>query len=950
MKIRLPQYRPIVRHRSQHVVFRIVPHHSALNSAARNFQRSLYELFNVKSRKFPWQHREGFHIALRPSPDYWWITKMYADEDDNKRIEYYCAMPREYADAFRTKFRNHEQWRKSTLDEVPAEEFTFPDVKNTDVFAMKYKRHDMFSLDFKYNEQNTPVRDVLTVTNELKAGESANIFIRTETMDRGKWKKIADYAWEQWDKGGIPYRAGFDPLRVLRDMIHGITQVVFEIKSLLDDIMTGIERTFFKTDSAQSSKKERPKFTNPERAELLVNGDLSEMTKKKRNLPVYKTSIRYTVTAEDVVRREMIARSVANAYGGLNGDNRLESVKVNIRGKQALNDLRNWRINDLHPLLMSTDELGKLQQLPTSELQAEFKDALESNQRVEIELPAVFLDDSGILAGSATDRGTVHNVHISAKNADRLFYGRAFMGMQGMGKDQAIINLIVESKRKHNIGAVIPDVINEQNGHRGMADAIRDHLPPEDVIDIDLADTSHPIYLGLQSIVRNVKDNRIAADRIAEEITQFLIADADEDKFQTTDFLREAAKATFGNLQDIKFMFTSSSFRKRKVAELENVFDMDTWRDFERMSDKDGGMSGRQGQIYGPIQRRLGQIINSEFLKPIFCQTPNPAMDLYKWIDEGKVVIFRFPKEDVISKRVIEMLMYWIVLNVFLIKVAQDGKTKALGTYLVLNEPHQYLSHGLVRFMERMLTEGRKKRLAPIFAFHNFKQFREYPGFVDILKTGINWHIFKNENIKMYEELMPQLSKTFLDAQQAFDATKQYQYIACWINDEGSGENPFVVDALPLVGKRYDTLNNVYLTKQHARQFGRPITEVLAEIKRKEREARGDKPPEEPVSVPPSDNIPPESTEKPAKQQRSTRKKTGKKRKDDEISEEPSVHYVIYCIDPPTVQVCDFDSAMERILSGWAVFGYASDADKIPVLIEEIAHKLGLDPDDLDEE
>ncbi|GMK47670.1 hypothetical protein PghCCS26_48000 [Paenibacillus glycanilyticus] len=801
----------------QYVTFRIIPHHTVLNSASRNFQRALYELFSVRHKP----RREGFRIVTQPAPDFYWITQLTAES-----IAFYVRVPVDFAEPFRTKFRNHEQWRKSTIEPVADFELV-PEGDNSELYALKYKRHDMFSLDFRYNEQNTPVREVLSVKNELADNEAVTIFIRQETVSRAKWKRLVDYAWESWDKGGVPQKAGIDPLRVVRGLANGVVYVLYEAHSLVADIMSGIERTFFHGGGSRA-KVERPVFRNPERAELLVNGDLSAMTKNKRNLPVFKTSIRYAVTAGDEVKRGMLARSVAGAYGSLAGDNRLEPIKVNIRSRR-----------DFTPTMMSVDELGKLTQLPTAELQTEFADVLTSNRRVEIELPRVFLDDSGILAGTATDRGETHNVYISTKNPDRLFYGRAYVGMQGMGKDQAMINLIVEAKRKHNIGAVIPDVINEQNGHRGMADALRDHLPAEDVIDIDLANTEHPIYLGLQSIVRNVKDQRIAADRIAEEITQFLMADADDDKFQTMDFLREAAKATMGDLQDIKYMFTSRSFRNRKIAELEDIFDMDTWRDYDRMTDKDGGMSGRQGQIYGPIQRRLGQIINSEFLKPIFCQSPNPQMDLYRWIDEGKVVIFRFPKEDVISRRVIELLMYWIVLNVFLIKVAQDGKTKSLGTYLVLNEPHQFLSPGLIHFMKRMLTEGRKKRLAPIFAFHNFKQFREYPGFVDILKTGINWHVFKNENIKMYEELMPQLSKTFTDAQQAMDATKQYQYIACWINDEGSGENPFVVDALPLVGKRYETLNNERLTKEHAQKYGRPVAEVLAEIKRREREARG---------------------------------------------------------------------------------------------------------------
>jgi len=822
----------IERRRPEYVVYRIIPHHSVLNSAARNFQRALYELFSVRYRP----SIEGARIVLRPAPDYWWITTLQHDS-----IEYYCAMPAEFADAFRIKFRNHQQWRRSTLEVV--EGFELPEMEDvhTDLYALKYKRHDMFSMDADYSEQTVPVRDLLGVTNELAEGETISLLIRTETVGRARWKKLADYAWETWDKGCVPYRAGFDPLRMLRHVFNGAARVVYEAKSLIDDVMVGIEKSFFH-GAKDRPKTERPKVINPDRAELLVNGDLSPATRNKRNIPVCKTSIRYTVTSPDAVKREMLARSVANAYAtvsdkGRYNDNRLEAVKVTIRPKQALNDLRNWTIKEMAPNLMSVDELGKLQQLPTSEVQADFAGALEANRRVEIELPAAFRDESGILAGMTTDRGATHNVHIPTKRADKLYMARVVNGSPRMGKDQHVINMIVEAKRKHGIGAIIPDFIDEQNKNadgswRGMSNAIRDALPSEEVIDINLADTEYAPYLGLQSIFHNVKDARVAADVIAEYLTDFLLSDGDEDKFQTADFTREAAKVCYGDFVDMKQMFLSQTFRRAKIAEFEDRFDMDTWRDFDAMTE------GKQGQIFGPVLRRINQIIGSEFMKPIFCQKHNPEMDLYKWLLEGKVVIIRCRMPDGIPmpERIKEMIGYWIIMLTFLIKLAQDGK--GAGTFLVLNEPHQYLSKGLVHFTKRMLREGPKYKCTPIIIFHDFSAFHAYPGFVDtLLAASVNWHLFKNTNLETYKKLMPYLGKTFADPQHAFNATKQYQYIGCWLYD-GEYEAPFVCDSLPLVHSRYEPINNAELTRQHVRRYGKPIREVLSQIKSRERASR----------------------------------------------------------------------------------------------------------------
>ncbi|MCM3784294.1 hypothetical protein M3231_15025 [Neobacillus mesonae] len=801
------------------VVYRIIPHSSVLNSASRNFQRSLYELFSVKEAR-------SLRLFSQPSPDFWWITRLSTES-----IEYYCAIPPEFADAFRIKFRNHEQWRKSTLELV--DDFAFPDSVDTDLYALKYRRHDIFSLDFRYNEQNTPVRDLLGVTNELSAGDEVNVFIRTESIARNKWKKLADYAWETWDKGSVPYRPGFDPLRALRTLGGILTHIFYEAKSLVDDVLVGIERTFY--HGASESRKNTVKLAlpNPDRAELLVNGELSNLTRNKRNLPAFNTTVRYAVTAVDPIKRGMLARSVANAYGELAGDNRLEPVKINVRGRVEIG----WNMREFNPNMMSVDEVGKLTQLPTAELQAEFADQLRSNRRVEIELPAAFRNERGILAGTATDRGATLNVHIPTNQPDKLYMPRVVNGSPRMGKDQHIVNLIVEAKRKHGIGAVIPDFIDEQNrdssgNWRGMANAVRDHLEPDDVIDINLADTSYAPYFGLQSIFRNISDERVAADVIAEYLTDFLLADGDEDKFQTADFTRSAAKVCRGDFTDMKAMFQSGKFRKEMIAENEHLFDMDTWRDFDKMTE------GKQGQIYGPVLRRISQITGSEFLKPMFAQSADKAMDLYRWISEGKVVIIRCKMPDGIPmpERLKEILGYWLVMLTFLIKLAQDGR--GAGTFLVLNEPHQFLSRGLVHFTKRMLREGPKYKLAPIIAFHDFSAFQAYPGFVDtLLSASVNWHLFRNTHLDTYKRLLPYLSKTFADPQAAFEATKQYQFIACWLV-EGEYAPPFVCDALQPVGKRHSTADNAKLTQEHARLYGRPISEVLAEIKQRERAYR----------------------------------------------------------------------------------------------------------------
>lgn len=832
-----------------YIVFKVTPHASNLNSTSRKFQSSIYELFSFRYQKYPWQRKpiiEAFkknnlYVHIKESPKFWWVVKMYGLATDEKtdsdeqlrsqRIEFYMAVPSDFKEAFKTKFNNHDQWKKASLEEIK-EDLQFPDVSYTDLYNVKYTRNNMFSLDYDYAKQVSPIRDILSVSKELDCGEEVNFYIKTEAMSRKRWKKLVDYSWSVWEKGKVPSKSGLDINMFTNDVTSFAMMIAYEVKCLIDDILYGIGKTFF-NDKSDKPQNKRVIYLNGERESLLVDGDLSRPTKTKRNKPVFITDMFYTVTSKDEVKRDMLSRSMTNSFSDMNKDNSLVPMKITINAKKELNNLKEWKISTINSNLMSVDEVGKLEQLPTAELQKEFKDSLLSNDRVEISMNKELLDERGILAGTATNKGKVYNLHIQTKNEDMTNTARAFIGSPRMGKDQAAINLVVEAKRKHNKGSIILEVINEQNGHRGMGNAIRDHLPEEDVIDFNLMDYDNPIYMGLEPIVQLISDSRIASDRVAEQLCDFLLSDGDEDKLRTVEHLREAAKLTNADILSIKHIFISKALRDKVVNEKKGMFDMDIWEQYNKLSE------AQQQGIYTPVMRRIGQIMSSEFLKPIFCQRPNPNLDLFKMIDEGKVIIFRM-KSGIMSQRAIETLSYWIVLVCFLIKLAQDGKSKNNnGTFLILNEPHQYLTDGLVHFIERIFAEGPKYRLAPVLIFHNFKQFKKFPGFVDIMKSAsLNWHIFRNTNGDVYKELFQDyLSKTFETPTQAFEATKMYQYIGIWLNSQGGYYDPFVADALPMVKDRYKTLDNSELTLKHSKIYGRPINEVLEDIQNRNREA-----------------------------------------------------------------------------------------------------------------
>ena len=818
---------------NKHILFKITPHRSVLNSTTRRLLATLHDVMSMYDSPLARLtfDRPGRKIYYRIKDDLWWIVTINAwgqtneqgDEETTRQVEFYVCVTEQFADVFLTKFKNHDQWAASTVEQVPLETIQIADA---DLYKLKYQRHDMFSLSYDYTWQTCPVREIISVSQEMAPGDFTGLFVRAETVGRLKWRGLADYAWDVWDRGQVPQRNNLDYGRLLQQAWSIFSFLTTQVKDILDDIMEGVEKAFL--SGKDRTRAEKEKQLNPERQAILVNGDLSSLTKRKRNLPAFRTDIFLAVGSDTTEKRGMLCRSLAGAFNELKGDNSLIPVKFTYgQTFQKKSWLDMGQANDIDRNVLSTEELGKFWHLPTKDIQAEFADVLSVNKRVEIDVPKVFLNPDGIYMGSTTNRGETLDIHLPAKDMDMLMTTRAFIGSPRMGKDQAAINMVVESKLKHGIGAIIPDVIDERNGHRGMADAIRDHLPAEDIIDLNLADFDWPVYIGLDSVTKGMGNERMAANRVSQELTSFLMGDEVDENHQTREYLREAAKATGGDLVDLKMMLMSGvgEFRSRRIAELKaQGRDMSLWEDYESMSD------GKRGQLYGPIITRLNEFMGDDFLKPIFCQRPNPAVDIESWMREGKVVIFRVPARD-LSEMAVRTVMHWIIMTVFLTKLSMGGQ--GAPTWLILNEPHQYLSPGLVHFCKRLLVEGPKYHIAPVFIFHHFKLLPS--DFVDILlSASLSWHIFKNTNDNVYKRLASYLEPTFTP-ELAISATKKYQYIASWLAPSGEYQDPFLMDTPALVSERYPTQDNSFLTKRHSRIYGRPIDDIEKEIQERMR-------------------------------------------------------------------------------------------------------------------
>ena len=794
------------------VTFKIIPHTIVGNDNDRLWKsiHKMYEMYESYGSRF---ERDRLKFKMREK-DFFWFEIVMSIVNGQRRIEFYITTSEFQADKLKKRIESNMH---VTITEVE-NTFILPE-DNTTVQEMKYLRHDIFSLNTKKSEtRQTPITPILSTIDELENdGDIAILSICNEVESRDKWIKSSHFASEQLKKDKIPQRMRVGIKSIIPHAKTGIAGIINEIHEVVTETLQAIATSFFKFEDEFSKDKLIDKANVIQ--DELQGGKVSESSKSKISQPVFKSRVRIAAHSHDRLVRDTASENIAMALSELSDNNELIGIPIKNknRNKEIINELNTHKLSkktlyDVDYNLISVDEMSKLAlQMPNRELQRKYAKEMKNKRIVEVGIPSVFSTTEGILLGHAEEKGQQIPIHMPFGNPDELYKAYTFIGGQGAGKDTAIKNWVIDSCLECGVSSVIIEAIEEE-GERGMADGIRDSLPQDKIIDLDLGNGDWIVPMDLTEVVNKL--GRLGDSRFADEMIDLIDL---SNHTRSRKYLRDAAKASGGSLANVRRIIENEEYRLKTIDNLRRKGNM-------RLADSlsNWGNNKELGNKVDPILDRLDMFFGNDTLYDIFSQTSKKEVNFEQWMSEGKVIIIRIPNRK-LGELATKTLVHWVILKVFMTRMLMNNRDKENGCFFVFNEPEQYATDGLTKLMGRIGTEGRKERMGSLWAFHHWDKLEKSLQ-QNLMGGGVQQFLFRNDHLKTFE-----LSKhRFEDTIEIDQAVKLPEHHAiASIRAGGELQPAFILKMKPPKKCEYD---NSFVTKRHAQLYGRSWRELQMTI------------------------------------------------------------------------------------------------------------------------
>jgi len=358
----------------------------------------------------------------------------------------------------------------------------------------------------------------------------------------------------------------------------------------------------------------------------------------KAGKPIFETTIRVIVSAENPTRGDMIQNEIAGSFQQLNdfNFNQLKFIKAKKKSKLATDYIFRFfsepSFTNQNKNILNTEELASIFHLPNFLIQTPGIKWLPARKTAA----PVSLPKDGVIMGESTFRGSNQDIRITDDDIRRHVY---ILGQTGTGKTNTLKNMILDEIQKgHGIcyidphGQDIEDIINKIPKERA-----------EDVVIFDAGDTDRPLGLNLFEAKTTEEQDFVIQETIGMLYKLYdpghtgIMGPRFEHWFRNAG-LTIMADPEGGTFIEVPKIFTDDNYLKNKLQYVKDPIVRNFWLQ-EMAQTADFHKSEMLGWFVG----KFGAFMTNTTMRNILGQVKS-GLSIREAMDSGKIVLINLAK------------------------------------------------------------------------------------------------------------------------------------------------------------------------------------------------------------------------------------------------------------------------------------------------------------------
>ena len=710
-----------------YIFLQVIPSSSIRNYNSDNILKTISKLYVNISDKVSKISGKMFFECQSKVGYYVYITKT--------DMQFYFIVPEKHFLLIKNKII--DTWNnRCTINQVSE----IPQFSNSCTkYYMTYKKSDIMSLSCD-KRNNTLIYAQASTVNVLEESDRIGVFYNFVPTYTKTWKAKFDRALNDY-RNGVP---------IAHDKLDGkyiARYLVFLLVRIADTALYSVV----------------PKSTKEDRKQIR-DLDLSKSTFAKRDADIINTQIVIMSDSQDKARERNNALSICSTFECLSEDNTLTYKRLNTK---ELNLLRT-RIKNADTVKIQPREGQNFISLASGDILKEYN--ITHTDVLETEVPEQ-LRQGYLFLGNCKCRDKVQHAYLR----DTYDYGNmplVLIGQQGSGKSTYISNYC-KMASDHGDGCIVIDFIKKCE----LADSIKNALPKDKVIEIDMSDVRSVQGIGYNEFTANKSDPMSALDisnRKSLYISTLIDAinpNGDPLSPSMDRYLSAASNIVFldrdASLNNVIRCLNNHEYRHQCIDYISQYM-RDALQDeisaLMELDDKDkaGAVIGTKMSKIDGINSRVNDLKKDLRLKMMYQKGTKDNVDLVKAMDEGKTVLFKMPQDCFATPYSKNVIVTYLMTKIWSTAIIRGSKAdKPSRFHVVVDELFQARSSMQLLKSQEILPQTRKFGAKFVLSC-------QYLGQIDVIdqtlrSAGASYMLLKGSGKSSFSELKEELYPYTLD-------------------------------------------------------------------------------------------------------------------------------------------------------------------------------------------